>query len=243
MKKLFFIPFLSSLLFSASSEQVEQYLTVSKADAQLVAIEQVFDSMRQKQEREDNNTQEINQIYRNYLEEHLSSNEIEKLLELYRTPIMQRYVVEMDMGEIPRSEMQNFLKTIEEEPLSTERLDIIENILEHTIDDKQILAFYKSMTQRYQKKSDKETDRNSTKEPTKEEQRYLDMMKQGTRNSLLYGTQVFSIEEMKELDNALKSSILSKASKVESQAMVHVMNGFIQGITSQPKDSNSTTKK
>ena len=240
MKKLFFIPFLSSLLFSASSEQVEQYLTVSKADAQLVAIEQVFDSMRQKQKREDNNTQEINQIYRNYLEEHLSSNEIEKLLELYRTPIMQRYVVEMDMGEIPKSEMQNFLKTIEEEPLSTERLDIIEDILEHTIDDKQILAFYKSMTQRYQKKSDKEADKNSTKEPTKEEQRYLDMMKQGTKNSLLYGTQVFSIEEMKELDNALKSSILSKASKVESEAMVHVMNEFIQGITSQPKDSNST---
>jgi hypothetical protein len=242
MKKLFFIPFLSSLLFSASSEQIEQYLTVSKADAQLVAIEQVFDSMRQNQEREDNNTQEINQSYRGYLEEHLSSNEVEKLLELYRTPIMQRYVVEMDMGEIPRSEMQNFLKTIEEEPLSTERLDIIEDILEHTIDDKQILAFYKSMTQRYQKKSDKERDKNSTKEPTKEEQRYLDMMKQGTRDSLLYGTQVFSIEEMKELDNALKSTILSKASKVESQAMVHVMNGFIQGITSKPKDSNSTTK-
>jgi len=231
---------LSSLLFSASSDQIEQYLSLSKADAQLVAIEQVFDSMRQKQEREDNNTQEINQIYRNYLEEHLSSNEVEKLLELYRTPIMQRYVVEMDMGEIPKSEMQNFLKTIEEEPLSTERLDIIEDILEHTIDDKQILAFYKSMTQRYQKKSDKEADKNSTKEPTKEEQRYLDMMKQGTKNSLLYGTQVFSIEEMKELDNALKSSILSKASKVESEAMVHVMNEFIQGITSQPKDSNST---
>jgi len=75
MKKLFLISLFSSLLFSASSEQIEQYLSISKEDAQLVSMEQVFDGMRQNQEREDNNTQEINQIYRGYLEAHLSSNE------------------------------------------------------------------------------------------------------------------------------------------------------------------------
>lgn len=50
--------------------------------------------------------------------------------------------------------------------------------------------------------------------------------------------QVLSIEEMRELKSALTSSILSKASKVESGAMVYVMNLFIQGISSEPKPTN-----
>jgi hypothetical protein len=242
MKKLFLISLFSSLLFSASSEQIEQYLSISKADAQLVSIEQVFDSMRQNQEREDNNSQEINQIYRKYLEEHLSSNELEELLALYRTPIMQRYVVEME-SSISKEDMSAFLKDLEENPLTTERLDIVDNILKLTVKEDEILAFYKSMTQRYRKAS-KKSDNNQTIKPTKQEQQYVEMVKEGTKNELLYGLQVLSIEEMKELKSALESAVISKASKIESEAMIHVMNQFIQGITSKPQakvqETNST---
>ena len=240
MKKLFLISLFSSLLFSASSEQIEQYLSISKADAQLVSIEQVFDSMRQNQEREDNNSQEINQIYRKYLEEHLSSNELEELLALYRTPIMQRYVVEME-SSISKEDMSAFLKDLEENPLTTERLDIVDNILKLTVKEDEILAFYKSMTQRYRQPS---KDENKSKEPTKQEQQYVEMVKEGTKNELLYGLQVLSIEEMKELKSALKSAVISKASKIEGDAMIYVMNEFIQGITSKPQakiqETNST---
>jgi len=242
MKKLFLISLFSSLLFSASSEQIEQYLSISKADAQLVSIEQVFDSMRQNQEREDNNSQEINQIYRKYLEEHLSSNELEELLALYRTPIMQRYVVEME-SSISKEDMSAFLKDLEENPLTTERLDIVDNILKLTVKEDEILAFYKSMTQRYRKAS-KKSDNNQTIKPTKQEQQYVEMVKEGSKNELLYGLQVLSIEEMKELKSALESAVISKASKIESEAMIHVMNQFIQGITSKPQakvqETNST---
>ena len=242
MKKLFLISLFSSLLFSASSEQIEQYLSISKADAQLVSIEQVFDSMRQNQEREDNNSQEINQIYRKYLEEHLSSNELEELLALYRTPIMQRYVVEME-SSISKEDMSAFLKDLEENTLTTKRLDIVDNILKLTVKEDEILAFYKSMTQRYRKAS-KKSDNNQTIKPTKQEQQYVEMVKEGTKNELLYGLQVLSIEEMKELKSALESAVISKASKIESEAMIHVMNQFIQGITSKPQakvqETNST---
>ena len=228
------------VLSSATSEQIENYLSLSKADAELIAIEQVFDNMRAD---EDNTSQEINQIYTLYLEEHLSSNELEELLALYRTPIMQRFVTEMDIGEIPIDEMKEFLKTLEENPLSTERTDIIENILKHTINEEQILSFYSSMTQRYQPKNKKSNENNKTKEINKQEQKFLDIMKESAKNNLLYGTQVLSIEEMNELDDALKSSIISKAKKVESEAMIHVMDSFIKNIVAKPKvvqESNST---
>ena len=235
MKTILFLLVLSQLLFSATSQQIETYLTVSKADSELIAIEQVFDSMRAD---DDNSSEEINQIYSLYLEEHLSANEVDELLALYRTPIMQRYVIEMDMGELPRDEMKIFLDSLKENPLTTERLDIIDNILKHTVNDKQILAFYSSMTQRYQPKQN-QVDKNSTKKPSKKEEAFLKMMKKGAKNSLLYGTQVFSLEEMKELNSALKASIITKASKVESDAMIFVMDTFIQAIVAQPKKKSN----
>jgi hypothetical protein len=223
------------ILYSATAEQIENYLSLSRSDAQLINIEQVFDSMRGD---EDNSTQEINQIYTHYLEEHLSSNELEELLELYRIPIMQRYVIEMDIGEIPTSEMNSFLNSLKENPLSTERSEIVEKILEQIIDEKQILAFYASMTQRYRQKNNKEN--NESKKITQQEKNFLNMMKTSEKNSLLYGTQVLSIEEMQELDQALHSSIISKVKKVESNALIHVMNTFIQNMVSKPKDSNES---
>jgi len=240
MKNIFILSLLSTLLFSSTSEQIEAYLTLSKTDSELIAIEQVFDGMRAD---EDNSTQEINQIYSLYLEEHLSSNEVEELLALYRTPIMQRYVIEMDIGELPVDEMKIFLSSLKETPLSTQRLDIIDNILKHTVNDEQILAFYASMTQRYQPKKEKNSsEKNATKKPTKREKKFLEMMKKDAKNSLLYGTQVLSIEEMNELNTALKSTIISKASQVESSAMVHVMNAFIQGIVAEPKTSTENNE-
>jgi hypothetical protein len=153
----------------------------------------------------------------------------------------------MDMGELPADEMRIFLNSIKETPLSTQRLDIIKNILKHTVNDEQILAFYGSMTQRYKPKKEKNSsEKNTTKEPTKREKSFLEMMKKEARNSLLYGTQVLSLEEMSELNKALKESIISKASKIESDAMIHVMDTFIQGIVAQPKkreESNQTLEK
>lgn len=240
MKKILFLLVLSQLLFSATSQQIETYLTVSKADSELIAIEQVFDSMRAD---DDNTSQEINQIYSLYLEEHLSANEVDELLALYRTPIMQRYVIEMDIGELPKDEMKAFLEGVKENPLSSERLDIVDNIVKHTVNDKQILAFYASMTQRYRPKKNKTdsngNDKNSTKKPTKREKSFLEMTKKGAKNALLYGTQVLSMEEMKALNSALKSSIITKASKVESDAMIFVMDAFIQGIVAQPKKKSN----
>ena len=69
------------------------------------------------------------------------------------------------------------------------------------------------------------------------------MMKESAKNSLLYGTQVLSIEEMNELNTALKSSIISKVTKVESEAMIHVMDSFITNMVSKPKSIPKENKE
>ena len=245
MKKITLL--LTSLLclsWSATQEQVMNYLSLSKADRELIEIEQVFDNMRQNLDTEDNSSNEINQRYSEYLQEHLSDNEMEELIQLYQTPIMQRFVTEMDLVDIPQEEMENFLLSLKEEPLEGERQDIIDEIVKLTVKDEEVINFYKSMTQRYgsrqKEKSPNTNKENNSTQYTPQEQQFLEGMKKGAKNALLYGTQVLGMEEMSELRQALKSSIISKASNVESEAMIDVMDNFIQNIRSKPKENNST---
>ena len=236
---------LTTLTFSATSQQVDQYMSITHSDRALIEIENMFSNLSETVDLSDDNVSEqITLNYQIYLGKHISENEMEELLALYRKPIMQQYINEMDMVDIPKEEMENFLLTLKEEPLSTERQDIIAELLKSIINEELLLNFYDSMMQRYGVKEDdnktKETVKNkeansSKKIPSKEEQRFLDIMKKGIEQELLYGTQVLSLEEMKKVNEVTKSSVISKARKVENEAIIEIMNSFIKRIVSEPK--------
>ncbi len=236
MKKIFILITLTvQLLFGASSEEVLQYLSLSHSEQEVLGIEQVFNSMRETQENNDSNvsTTQVSIVYQEYLETHISSNEIDKILQLYRLPIMQRYVNEVKNFTINQEDMDAFLASLEEEPLLTERQDIIEDLLKVLVNEELQLNFYRSMMQRY-------ADTNSSSENnesamSKQEEGYINSMKKSVKNQLLYGTQVFSLEEMRELKEAMDSSIYKKIKRVENEALVQIMNDFIRGIISKPK--------
>ncbi len=244
-KLIFFISILfSNLLFSATTEQILQYLSLSHSEQQIIGIEQVFDAMRQRQEQNESiesnkSTSQVGIVYQEYLEEHLSSDEIEELLALYRLPVMERYVSEVKTLTINEDDMKAYLESLKETPLTTEREDIIEEIVFKVINKKLQRNFYRSMMQRYIKKADT----NKT-QITSNEQKFIESMSASTKNRLLYGTQIFNLEEMKELKNAIGSSIFSKVKKVENEALIEIMNDYIQGVSSQPKrlrESKPTT--
>jgi hypothetical protein len=231
----------TTFVFSATSQQVDQYMSTTHSDRSLIAIEEMFSNLSETVNLSDDNiSEQITLAYQIYLGKHISENEMEELLALYRKPIMQQYINEMDMIEIPKEEMENFLLTLKEEPLSTERQDIVDELLKSIINEELLLNFYDSMMQRYTIKKDdnktKEKDTNSSKKvPTKQEQKFLDIMKKGIEQELLYGTQVLSLEEMKKVNEVIKSSVITKARRVENEAIINIMNGFIQRIISEPK--------
>ena len=234
MKKIIFFVLLSTyLLFSATTEQINQYLSLSHSEQQVIAIEQVFDSMRERQKTKENNesTSQVSIVYQEYLEEHLSSDEIEKVLALYRQPTMSRYTSEIKNFSINEEDMNAFLESLKEEPLLTEREEIVDDIIEVLINEKLQLNFYRSMMQRYQK----ENEESNRSKITSREKSYINAMKKSAKKELLYGTQVFSMEEMKELKESIGSSIFQKVKKVENEALVKIMNNYIQGIISKPK--------
>ena len=239
-------------LMGASTEQILQYLSLSHSDQQLISIEQVFDSMRQRQEQNESSesnesTSQVSVVYQDYLEEHLSSNEIEEMLVLYRIPAMERYVSDVKTLVINDDDMNAFLESLKEEPLSNEREEIIDEIVSKLINEKLQLNFYRSMMQRYTQKADSNTTKrdkeNNETKMTPREKRFVESMKKSAKNRLLYGTQVFSLEEMKELRKAIGSSIFSKVKKVENEALIQIMNDYIRGVASKPKRLKEDKKK
>jgi hypothetical protein len=51
------------------------------------------------------------------------------------------------------------------------------------------------------------------------------------------------MEEMHELKKGIESSIFQKIKRVENEALVQIMNDFIQGIVSKPKRSKTTPEQ
>ena len=232
-KTLLTLIFSASLLLSATTEEISQYLSLSHSEEQIISIEQVFEMMRQQQKSRESNqsTTQTTILYQNYLEEHLSSNEIEKVLALYRLPVMERYVAEIKNLDINQEDMDAFLESLKEEPLTSEREDIVDAIVKNLVNEELQLNFYRSMMQRYQPTP---ADNNSSK-MSKREEGYINSMKASAKNHLLYGSQILSMEEMGELKDALSSSIFQKVKRVENEALVQIMNSYIQGVLSEPK--------
>ncbi|HIP51254.1 MAG TPA: hypothetical protein EYG94_04115 [Campylobacterales bacterium] len=246
MKRIILLWILSiQILFSASNEEVLSYLSLSHSEQEVVSIGQVFDSMRQTQENNESNasTTDVVIVYQEYLEDHISSNEIADILTLYRLPIMNRYVSEVKNFNINQEDMNAFLASLEEEPLLTEREDIANAIVEVLINEELQLNFYRSMMQRYSDSNSSKNSENNESNMSPREESYVNSMKKASKNKLLYGSQVFSLEEMNELKDAIESSIFKKIKRVESEALVQIMNNFIQGIVSEPKRPKEEKKK
>ncbi len=242
-KIVIFFTLATHFLFSATSQQVDQYMSVTQTDRALIEIEQMFSNLSEKMKISDeNSTQQMTIEYQIYLGKHISEEEMEELLAIYRKPIMQQYINEMNMFDIPEEEMNNFLTTLKENPLSTERQDIIDELLETMVNEKLLLDFYRSMMQRYQSedtnRSKKNINSNNEKTLTSEEERFIDIMKKGLREELLYGTQVLSLDEIKKINELMHSSVITKATKVEHEAIIKIMEKFINNIISEPKKSS-----
>ena len=236
MKKtilLFVVTF--QMLFAASHEEVVNYLSLSHSEQEVVSMAEVFDAMRQTEENNESNasTTDVETLYQEYLEAHISSNEIAKILKLYRSSIMNRYVAEVKNFNINEEDMHAFLDALKEEPLLDEREDIVNDIVKVLVNEQLQLNFYRSMMQRYN-----ENNGSSQKRDTNmiiSEKRYVDSMKKAAKNRLLYGSQVFSLKEMHELKSAIESSIFKKIMQVENEALVQIMNNYIETISSKPK--------
>ena len=225
MKKILLsLSLVIQLSFSATTEQVEQYIIVSKADADLISMEQMIDDIIPSNSTK--NTEIISIRFNEYLEKNLTQSEILELIKLHKNPLLQT-LRELD-SDLPDEELKEFNASLIENPLSSERLELNKKIIKNIFDDKDLKNMMYGLEGKFtQLLGQDETSKIFTKE---DEKTFVSEIQEELMLPILYSTQTLSMEELKELKNLTDRPIIRKANKVELNATMYALEDFLQSM-------------
>ena len=217
--------------FSATTEQVQQYVMVSKADADLILVEQMIDEIMPSDSSK--NTETITIRFNEYLEKNLTENEIEELIKLHKNPLLQT-LRELD-SDLPEEELLEFNATLKENPLSSERLDLNKQIILNMFNNEDLKKIMHGIESKFsQILGQKEEFKLFTKT---DEKKFIEEIQKELRIPILYSTQTLSIEELKELESLTDRAIMRKANKIELNATMYALDEFLQTMVQNTMDS------
>jgi len=228
---------LVQLSFSATSEQVAEYIMVSQADRDLIDMQKMVEEMTPSDSSK--STELIASRFSEYLEKNLSNKEVSELIKLYKNPLLQTL---RELGtDLPEEELNEFNLSIQENPLSSERLDLNKQIIENMFDDEDL----KNMLQGFEEKLLKTTGESKENKLFTEEDEKALLVE--TRSELklpmLYTTQTLSMEELSELKDLTDTSLIKKANKIEFNGTMYAIEEFLvemmQGMMSQFMEESS----
>jgi len=232
MKKLFSILCLLTLtLFAATPEQVERYLMLSHAEEDLIDLESSFTSMQNRMDAKDGNgttydTEMLTVRFREYLQRALSDDEMEKVLENYKSDALRKFVYESSDPEGDYLEIQKYAKEAKADPELESRLAIIEKINQYYSNKEAITAMFDTLIvpiMERMKPSDSDEERMK-----KMRERYLESMIQNGYNQILYATRDFTTEELDELLEVAKTPAMGYETKAVFGAMAYAMQEFME---------------
>ena len=231
-KTLLSLMMFTQLSFSASTEQVAQYVMISHADRDLIEMEQMMEEMIPSNS--EKNTEMISIRFNEYLEKNLSDNEITELIKLYKEPLLQT-LRELD-SDVPETELNEFNLTLEENPLSSERLDLNLDIIKNMFDDENLKILLYGLQEKISELAGQSSKENLfTKE---EEEEFFNAMREELKLPMLYTTQTLGMEELKELYELTDKAIIRKSNKIELEASLYAMENFLQDMMNSIKKTN-----
>jgi hypothetical protein len=216
--------------FSATHQQVEQYIMISKSDSDLIEMEQMIEEITPSSTK---NSETITIRFKDYLEKNFSESEIIELIRLYKNPLLLT-LRELD-SDLPEEELIEFNLSLQESPLSTERLHLNQQILKNMFDDEDL----KNMIQGFDKKLF-ETFEPEERQPLltkKDENTFIKDIREELTLPLLYSTQTLNMDELNELQKLTSTALIKKANKVELDATMYAIEDFMQEMITGMMDS------
>jgi hypothetical protein len=216
--------------FSATHEQVEQYIIISKSDSDLIEMEQMIEEITPSSTK---NSQTITIRFKDYLEKNFTEREITELIRLYKNPLLLT-LRELD-SDLPEEELREFNLSLQENPLSTERLHLNQQILKNMFDDEDL----KNMIQGFDKKLF-ETFEPEERQPLltkKDENSFVKDIREELTLPLLYNTQTLNMDELNELQELTNTALIKKANKIELDATMYAIEDFMQEMITGIMDS------
>lgn len=241
MKKIILLPILvNQLLWSASSSQIEQYLSVSGAEEELVELESGFSSMQKSFNKNENNAsktytsydmQMLSIRFKHYLQKSISEDEMEAVLKNYRSIVLLQFVSARKSAEFmdPDALKKNY-ETETENLVSKSRVDLIEKINEK-LNNKEFVAimFDKLMLPLLKNGPGGENLNDAFLKERKE--KYMERVIEYGKYEIYYLTKEFTDEELKRLLKIAQTPAMEYEIKAVYGGMAYALQEFFFSLS------------
>jgi len=262
MKKILLaLTLLTHLSFAATPEQVEQYLSVSNAEEELLALQSQFSAMQNaiNTKTKENNASEVNNYdmqmlsirFKDYLQKHLSEDEMTKVLENYKNVVLLQFVAASSEAQNhDQNETSTYVKKLKNDPESATRIDLVEKISKALYNKEAMTIMFDGLMKPLMENGigGQKID-DAMLKPMKEN--YLKMMIEASKNETLFASKDFTMQELEELLKIAKTPAIDHETKAVFGATAYSLKEFFMSLASRfdvskhqsPSTSNTNHNK
>jgi len=237
MKKILLSTLLSTLLMAATAEQVEQYLSISNSDEQLVELEtqfsqmqENFNSLGQAQDTQQYNMQMLSIRFKEYLQKHLSEDEMEEILKAYRNVLLLQYVSAVSESQsVEPEEIEKYIRELESDPEMHERITLVNKISDEMYDPQSMAVMFDNLMKPLLENAPG-GDKLDKKVLDERRKIYIERMQEETRKETLYATRDFTLEELEKLEEIAKLPVIKQETRAVFGATAYALEEFFLSL-------------
>lgn len=241
MKKvLLTFTLLLQLSFAATPEQIEQYLSVSNAEEEMLALESQFSAMQNSfskdknaSERQTYDMQLLMVRFKEHLEKSLSEDEMAEILENYRNVVLLQFVSATSQTQgYDANETENYMASLKQSPDASERMKLVKEISNKFYSKEALLIMFDDLMKPLMQNGI--GGGKMTKEMLKgSRENYVKMMTEASKAETLYETKDFTLEELEELLKIAKTPAIDHEVKAVYGAMAYALKDFFMSLASR----------
>jgi len=239
MRKILLSTLLGTLLFAATPEQVEHYLSISGANEQLVELEREFTKMQNSLNRIGGDTETPNydmQLlsirFKEYLQKHLSEDEMEQILKAYRNVLLLQFVSATTQREEDKAQQGKYHEVLANDPEADSRKALVEKISDAIYDQESTAVMFDHLIKPLLTTA---PGGNKLSDKMLQERRkaYIARMIEEARQEILYATRNFDMEELESLEQIVKNPAIAKETKAVYEATAYALEAFFLSLASR----------
>ncbi|NKQ40424.1 MAG: hypothetical protein HF962_02510 [Sulfurovum sp.] len=241
MKKIIILLNISfALLFAATPEQVERYISLSQAEEELLELESSFSAMQSKVSAKDTNsstydTELLSIRFREHLQKTLSENEMEKVLENYKNEILLKFVSATNDPDRDPYDAMSYVKKLKTDASAQIRIGITEKINKIYSNKEAMYAMINTLIEPMMKtiQTKASNDKNVEKMKKTFVDRVVKKAIEDSNNEILYATREFTIKELEELLKIAKTPATGYEIKALYDSVAFAMQELVGQMASQ----------
>jgi hypothetical protein len=234
-KALLLILLFTQLLFPATPEQVEKYISISNSEEQLIILENEFTQMQNninsisKEESSTYDMQLLSIRFREYLQKNISEDEMDKIMGQYTNVVLLQFISVQNNPDYDEKEAEAYMKKLQTEENASVRIDLLNEISEKLYKKENIGILFDSLMKPLiqNSKGSAQIDDETLK---KSKEAYIKRMIESGKVETAYSAREFTIEELEELLKIVKTPAIAHESEVIFAATAYALNEFFLSI-------------